>query len=62
MNPDYERHYWWAAADNYLGMASFHFERSPNSNYVWYLLVSWAECMEELKERSHVDNYFRPGE
>jgi hypothetical protein len=55
MNPDYKRHYWWAAADNYLGLASFHFERSPGSNYVWYLLLGWAECMEELKEMIDAD-------
>ena len=50
MNPDSKRHYWWAAADNYLAMAHLHFERSPNSDYVWQMLVGWAECMEELKE------------
>lgn len=55
MNPDYKRHYWWAAADNYLAMAHLHFERSPNSNYVWQMLVGWAECMEELKELIDAD-------
>jgi hypothetical protein len=50
MHPDYKRSHWWAAADNYLAMAHFHFERSSNTQYTWYLLLGWAECMEALKE------------
>jgi len=55
MHPDYERSRWWAAADNYLAMAHFCFERTPRNDYVWYLLLGWAECMEELKEMIDAD-------
>lgn len=50
MHPDFERSSWWAAADNYLAMAHFHFERNPNSDYVWYMLLGWIECLENLKD------------
>lgn len=50
MHPDYERSRWWAAADNYLATAHFSFERNPDSEYVWYLLLGWAECLENLKD------------
>ena len=49
MNPDWERSRWWAGAETYLAMAHFNFERSPNAQYTWYLLLGWAECMDELR-------------
>ena len=55
MHPDYKRSYWWAAADNYLAMAHFYFERNPRSTYVWQMLMGWAECMDELKEMSDAE-------
>jgi hypothetical protein len=50
MHPDFERSRWWAAADNYLAMAHFNFERNPRDAYVWYMLLAWAECMNNLRE------------
>ena len=55
MHPNYKRHYWWDAADNYLAIAHFNFERNANAQYTWYLLLGWAECMEELKELIDAD-------
>jgi hypothetical protein len=55
MHPDYKRSHCWAAADNYLAIAHFCFERNPRSNHVWYLLLGWAKCMEELKEMIDAD-------
>ena len=55
MHPDYKRSHCWAAADNYLAIAHFYFERNPRSNHVWYLLLGWAKCMEELKEMIDAD-------
>ncbi len=48
MHPDYERSWWWASATNYLAMAHFCFDRNENSDYVWYMLLGWAECVDEL--------------
>lgn len=39
-----------AAADNCLATAHFCFERTPSSDYVWYMLLGWAECMGELED------------
>lgn len=50
MHPDYERSLWWAAADNYLAMAHFCFERAPRNDYVWYMLLGWAECLSKLQD------------
>lgn len=55
MHPDFERSRWWAAAENYLAMAHFNFERAPNSDYVWYMLLGWAECLDNLKEEKTND-------
>ena len=54
-HPDFERSLWWAGAKNYLALAHFTFERSPNSDYVWYLLIQWGFCTEELKELIDAD-------
>jgi hypothetical protein len=52
MHPDFERSIWWAGAKNYLAVAHFNFERGADEQYTWYLLLGWAECMEELKEEN----------
>ena len=55
MHPDYERSRWWAGAENYLAMAHCQFERRGNPQYIWYLLIQWGYCMEELKEMGDAD-------
>ena len=55
MHPDYLRSRWWAAADNYLAMAHFCFERNPRDDYVWHMLFGWVECMEKLKEEKGLE-------
>ncbi len=52
MHPDYERSRWWAAAENYLAMAHFSFERNVRSDYVWHMLLGWAECMSNLEDEA----------
>lgn len=49
MHPDYERSRWWSTAINYLAMANFTFNLGKEE-YSWYMLLGWAECLEELKE------------
>jgi hypothetical protein len=50
MHPNFERSLWWASANNYLAMAHFSFDRNPNGEYPWYMLLGWAECMDELMQ------------
>lgn len=50
MHPNFERSIWWASANNYLATARFRYEHGGSEDYVWYMLLGWAECMEQLKE------------
>lgn len=52
MHPDFESSRWWSSSVHYLAMAHFTFNRG-NDEYSWYLLLGWAECLEELKEENH---------
>ena len=49
MHPDYERSRWWSTAINYLALALFTFDRG-NEMYSWYMLLGWAECLDNLQE------------
>ena len=50
MHPDFVSSRWWSTSVHYLAMAHFAFNRGSSEAYVWYMLLGWAECLEELKE------------
>lgn len=52
MHPDFVSSRWWSTAINYLAMANFTFNLGKEE-YSWYMLLGWAECLEELKEEYH---------
>ena len=49
MNPDFINSRWWSTSVHYLAMAHFTFNRGKEE-YSWYMLLGWAECLQELKE------------
>lgn len=52
MHPDFERSRWWSASVNYLATAHFAFNRGKDETYVWYMLLGWAECLDNLQEET----------
>jgi hypothetical protein len=50
MNPDFINSRWWSGAVNHLAMAHFAFDYGYDQTYVWYQLLSWVECLDNLQE------------
>ena len=49
MHPDFVSSRWWSTSVHYLAMAHFTFDRG-NEMYSWYMLLGWAECLDNLQE------------
>ena len=50
MHPEYERGRWWSTGVTDVAMAHFAFDYGYDQTYVWYQLLSWVECLDNLQE------------